>query len=236
MSKRKRGSTWMPEELPADIADGSPPPSAVSGRVARPGHQLASNDEGSSAQFMEARRATWMKDMAEHAAEHQPDAGASSSSSWPALGQPLPSAAALDNPELLAAHSYRNSPAPSGGQVSCTLDPQRLTQMICGRPTGLLVLSHQFAPAYEFDSYLADRLCPLQPVFAMGPTGKLGDTAGSAAYAIFHNWCAYHREGNTPFFFTQKMKTNNPTNLFGQRSQTQTNCIKQPQLNKKNTL
>jgi hypothetical protein len=193
MSKRKRETLWQPERLPAGIADGSPPPSAVSGRETTPGQQLASNQEGSVFEFMERRRAPWMNDMATLAQEQVPDGGSSSSGSWPAVGQPLPSAAALRNPELLAAHSYRNSPAPSGGQVSCTLDPQRLTQMICGRPTGLLVLSHQYAPAYEFDSYLADRLRPLQPIFCMGPTGKLKDSEGAASYAIFHNWCAYHR-------------------------------------------
>jgi hypothetical protein len=191
MTKRKG---WMPERLPAGVSDGPRPPSSSQASSFPAGVQLPSNaDKLPVPQFMKRQRPDWMENMSKASSSSLPDAGASSSSSWPSLGQPLPSAAAYDDPELMAAHSYRNSPYPSGGQTELTLDPQRLTHMVYGRPVGLLVLTHHNAPPYEFDSYLAARFAPLLPTFVLGPTGKTLDTSGNAAYAIFHLWSFDHR-------------------------------------------
>eukprot|EP00929_Paragymnodinium_shiwhaense_P039440 TRINITY_DN2069_c0_g1_i5.p1 TRINITY_DN2069_c0_g1~~TRINITY_DN2069_c0_g1_i5.p1 ORF type:complete len:666 (+),score=78.68 TRINITY_DN2069_c0_g1_i5:83-2080(+) len=119
---------------------------------------------------------------------------ASSSTSWPAVGQRLPPASAYDDPSIMQMHRYRETADP-GGRTLLNFNPERFVSMLFGRPVGLIILSHDFSPPYEHEAYLAKKLAPLRPVYTMGPTERTKDVRGHAGHSIYHQW----KEAVLPF-------------------------------------
>ena len=136
-----------------------------------------------------ARRPEWLNQKEASASGRVDTELYAARSSWPTRGMPVAPPEAIGDPEKSRWFSYRNSTGPAGGATICNFAPERYVTTVCGRPCGLLVMSHDFATPDEYDqSTLATRFAPLRPLTTLGPTGKTRDSKtykGDAHIAVW---------------------------------------------------
>ena len=103
----------------------------------------------------------------------------------PLAGMPPPPPASLGSATMMSNHYKAHSPAQ---KVALNFNPANNTMYICGRPTQLLMLSHEMAPELERDEYVPWVFRPLVAHCIEGYSADSRDAPGGPRHFCVIRW------------------------------------------------